>query len=345
MPQLAVRRKLTHAEVAIVVAELRKQIESQQTHIHPLVTRHFAARSFMSPINLPAPDAEGQLLSWLLVVMRPMSRTGVKDLLGSGRVAVNGVPTTRFDHPIRPGDRVTVEPRSAPANRAAEASAFAILYEDDHLIAIDKPAGLLSVATESEKEGTAFAKLRAILEERGAGRPFVVHRLDRETSGLLLFARSADVRDRLQKGWDAVTKTYLAVVEGTPSPPEAVVKGHLIEGRDLRVRACSAGRPGAKRAVTHYRVERTQGRYSLVEVRLETGRKHQIRVHLAGLGCPVAGDSNYGAVTDPAGRLALHAWRLAFDHPVTGKRVQLESPLPDVLGRLIDTKLPTEGAR
>jgi 23S rRNA pseudouridine1911/1915/1917 synthase len=130
-----------------------------------------------------------------------------------------------------------------------------------------------------------------------------------------------------------VAKTYLAVVEGTPRPAEGVVENSLIEGRNLRVRT---GRgPGAKSAVSRYRTVASRGEYSLVEVGLETGRKHQIRVHLAGLGCPVVGDKVYGAKTDPAGRLGLHAWRLAFDHPVTRRRTELESPLPVRLRRIV----------
>src|SRR5262249_11724068 len=138
------------------------------------------------------------------------------------------------------------------------------------------------------------------------GRPFVVHRLDRETSGLLLFARSGPARDTLQANWDAVTKTYLAGVGGEPRPAEGGVANFLAEGRDLRVRPVRPGAPGAKRAVTRYRVVGGRGGVALVEVGLETGRKHQIRAHLAGLGCPVVGDRMYGAATDPAGRLGLH---------------------------------------
>ena len=131
----------------------------------------------------------------------------------------------------------------------------------------------------------------------------MVHRLDRETSGLLLFARSAVIRDCLQTNWGAVTKTYLAVVEGTPRPAEGVVDNFLIEGRDMRVRAARKG-SDARRAVTRYRVVAVQGKYSAsFEVVLETGRKHQIRVHMADLGCPVIGDPVYGSATDPAGQL------------------------------------------
>lgn len=290
----------------------------------------------MSARVLPPPTADAPLLAWLLDALRPTNRTRVKQLLRHGRVSVNGVPTTHFNHPLRPGDRVEVSDAPPAAVRELRHAGIAVVFEDDSLVAIDKPPGLLSVATEGEKLDTAFARLNVHLRGRRAGRPFVVHRLDRDTSGLLLFAKSAEVRDRLQANWDAVEKTYLAVVEGTPDPPAGTVENFLTEGKDLRVRATPpVGR--ARRAVSRYKLTATRGRYSLVEVALETGRKHQIRVHLAGLGCPVVGDAVYGATADPAGRLALHAWRLAFDHPVGGRRVEVESPLPEVLRQVVGT--------
>jgi 23S rRNA pseudouridine1911/1915/1917 synthase len=284
----------------------------------------------VSARELPPPSADAKLLDWLLVALAPMNRTRVKQLLRSGRVLINGASVTRHDHPLTPKDRVSV------AKDAPQAANVVIVSEDDTLVVIDKPAGLLTVATESEKTDTAFVRLRDHLAAKRAGRPFVVHRLDRDTSGLLLFAKTPEVRDALQANWDAVTKTYLAIVEGTPDPTEGRIENYLTEGRDLRVRA--SHRPGgdAKLAASRYKVVASRDGYSLVEVTLETGRKHQIRVHLAGLGCPVAGDRVYGAKTDPVGRLALHATRLAFDHPVTRKRVEVESPLPPALRRVIE---------
>ncbi len=282
--------------------------------------------------QLPPPTAEVALLDYLLTALLPMNRTRVKQVLRSGRVHVNGASVTRHDHPLRPDDTVSVA-RDAPV--AVDPSGIVIVHEDAYLIVIDKPSGLLTVATESEKTDTAFVRLSAQLAARNAGRPFVVHRLDRDTSGLLLFARSADVRDQLQASWESVTKSYLAVVEGAPESAAGVVENFLTEGRDLRVRAGRQPGKDAKRAVSRYKVRETRGKYSLVEVELETGRKHQIRVHMAGLGCPVAGDKMYGAVTDPARRLCLHAWRLSFEHPFTGALVELELPLPEVLSRVV----------
>jgi 23S rRNA pseudouridine1911/1915/1917 synthase len=286
----------------------------------------------MADRELPAPTSEGRLLDWLLVALAPMNRTRVKEVLRSGRVRVNGAPTTRHDHPVRPGDRVAIS-RDAAAP-TADRMGFAVVHEDDAVVVIDKPPGLLTVATDNEKLDTAFVRLGLHLTAARKGRPFVVHRLDRDTSGLLLFARSPEARDALQANWDAVAKTYLAVVEGRPPAEEGVVENYLTEGRDLRVRASTRPDGGGKRAVSRYEVLASRGGYSLVQVVIETGRKHQIRVHLAGLGCPVAGDTVYGARTSPAGRLALHAWRLAFDHPVTGERVEVESPFPEPLRRI-----------
>jgi 23S rRNA pseudouridine1911/1915/1917 synthase len=278
------------------------------------------------------PAEDGPLLPWLLAALAPMPRTRVKQLLKFGRVSVNGASTTRFDYPLKAGDRVAIATAGPdPAAVALLQAGVRIIHEDADLIAVDKPAGLLSVASGGEKLDTAFARLNAWLAARRAGRPFVVHRLDRDTSGLLLFARSPGVLDRLQAGWGRVTKTYLAVVGGEPRPPEGTVRNFLTEGKDLRVRASTARRPGSKEAVTRYRVVAARGGRALVEVELDTGRKHQIRVHLAGLGCPVVGDPAYGPATPAAGRLCLHAWRLAFDHPATGRRIELESPPPAVL--------------
>ena len=269
------------------------------------------------------------LLDWLLAARPGLTRSAAKGLLRSGRVTVNGAVATRHDHPVTAADAVRVGP--AVADRSLTAVGLRVVFEDTAVVVVDKPAGLLSVATDDEKTDTAFARLRHHLDARRAGRPFVVHRLDRDTSGLLLFAKSPEARDRLQAGWAAVRKEYLAVTDGIPQPPSGTVENHLVEGRDLRVRPCSTATPGAQHAVTRYRVVGGRGRYAAVAVELLTGRKHQIRAHLAGLGCPVVGDPLYGEAPGPAGRLGLHAERLAFPHPGTGELVELRAPPPTVL--------------
>jgi 23S rRNA pseudouridine1911/1915/1917 synthase len=268
-----------------------------------------------------------------------MNRTRVKQVLRSGRVHVNGVSLTRHDPVLNPNDRLTL---SAEAPIPSPVLSFAICYHDEFLLVIDKPAGLLTVATDREKHATAYVALRDYLEATREGQPFVVHRLDRETSGLLLFSLNAQTRDRLQEDWPAVTKTYWAIVEGTLQPMSGIIDNHLVEGTSLRVHSCAPDRPGAQRAISRYDTLAQQAGRSLVEVELVTGRKHQIRVHLAGRGCPIIGDSAYGAKTNPAGRLGLHARRLAFPHPMTGDMVRIESPWPPELARVLAG--PSRGA-
>jgi len=274
--------------------------------------------------------ADRPLLAWLLESLTPMSRSKIKQMLKHGQISVNGQPITQFDHPLQAGDRVIVQ-----GGKPEPVAILPIVYQDDDLIAIDKPAGLLSVATDEEKLDTAFAQLNDYLAAKKEGRVYVVHRLDRDTSGLLLFARSPAARDKLQSTWPSVVKSYLAVVEGSPSPAKGTVRNYLSERKDLLVKSHPFAIPEAKEAVTHYRLLHSYERYSLVEVILETGRKHQIRVHLKGLGCPVIGDQPYGSKSNPSNRLGLHAWRLAFDHPSTGKPIELESPFPKALNKVI----------
>lgn len=283
--------------------------------------------------RLPVPRAECTLLAWLLKSLHPMKRTRVKQLLQHGRVYVNGSPAARHDHPLRPGDQVAIT-RDTTGDRSLERRGIFVCFEDDALIVIEKPSGLLTVATAAEKTDTAFARLNTHRTARRQDKPFVVHRLDRDTSGLLLFAGSAAIRDQLQAKWPEVTKTYLAIVEGRPKTDQGTIDNFLKEGRDLRVRTSSES-SGARHAITHYRVISERGPYTLLEVRLETGRKHQIRVHLAGLGCPVIGDMVYGSASNPVGRLGLHAHRLSLAHPITGDALELTSPLPEELQRLI----------
>jgi 23S rRNA pseudouridine1911/1915/1917 synthase len=291
--------------------------------------------SSASAQQLPPPTAATGLLAWLLVALQPMNRTRVKEVLRSGRVEVNGLSMTQHDHQLNPGDRVRIT-RDPPAAPDPKVAGLTVIHEDSEVIAIDKPSGLLSVSSgDGDKSDTAFARLTASLDKRRAGRVFVVHRIDRDTSGVLLFARTPESRDRLQSNWETVKKTYLAVTIGTPEPAEGVIENFLTEGADMRVRASRFETPDAKRAISRYRVTGGRGRFALVEVVIETGRKHQIRVHMAGVGCPVIGDKMYGAKLDPAERLGLHAWQLAFDHPITGKRIEVESPFPKGLRKLV----------
>lgn len=279
---------------------------------------------------------EGALLPFLEERLPGWKKSTLKDRLRGGAVEVNGEVATRRDHRLAPGDIVEVRDAARAPRPLAARFGLKILYEDEHFVVVDKPAGLLSVATEGEAERTVLRQVREALERgrRRAGRVWAVHRIDRGTSGLLLVARSPEVQRAFRDRWREVEKTYLALVEGAPEPPEGTLRMRLREGRDLKVYVDERS-PDARDAVTHYRTLERRGDRALLEVRLETGRKHQIRVHLSSIGHPIVGDERYGAAPIPLKRPALHAHRLRFKHPVTGAPLTLESPLPPELAALL----------
>ena len=274
-------------------------------------------------------DRADTLLPFLLSHQKGKSRNNIKALLTRGQVLVDGQAVTRHDHPLVPGQTVSLRPRLQGGDLP-----FPLLYEDADLLAIDKPAGLLSPANEREQERTAFRAVSDWLRDRGEGRAFLVHRLDRDTSGVLLFAKSEAVQQRFQNEWNTLIRRrgYRAVVEGAPPEPAGTIRTQLRENRIHRVYSV---RSGGKTAVTHYQVERLGADYALLAVAIDTGRKNQIRVHFSELGCPVAGDKVYGAATDPLGRLCLHAHELSFAHPVTGAELLLRSETPRGFSRLV----------
>lgn len=274
-------------------------------------------------------DRADTLLPFLLSHQKGKSRNNIKALLTRGQVLVDGQAVTRHDHPLVPGQTVSLRPRLQGGDLP-----FPLLYEDADLLAIDKPAGLLSTANEREQERTAFRAVSDWLRDRGEGRAFLVHRLDRDTSGVLLFAKSEAVQQRFQNEWNTLIRRrgYRAVVEGAPPEPAGTIRTQL---RENRIHRAYSVRSGGKTAVTHYQVERLGADYALLAVAIDTGRKNQIRVHFSELGCPVAGDKVYGAATDPLGRLCLHAHELSFAHPVTGAELLLRSETPRGFSRLV----------
>jgi 23S rRNA pseudouridine1911/1915/1917 synthase len=204
-----------------------------------------------------------------------------------------------------------------------------LVHEDEHLLVVDKPAGLLTIATEAERRRTAYRVLGDWLRARSGQRIFVVHRLDRETSGLLVFAKSLWAKRSLQAQFEARTpeRIYLARVEGVIREPEGTLTSRLVENRALRVRPTRDPRRG-KDAITRYRVLNRSRESTLIELELVTGRRGQIRAQLAAAGHPVVGDREYGSRHDPLGRVCLHATRLGFAHPSGGQRVVFESSPP-----------------
>lgn len=279
------------------------------------------------------------LLPYLIGSGPGLARTQAKELLRFGAVTVDGKTDVRHDTRLMPGDLVTIAARGQRGAAAPGLHGLKIVHLDDTVVVVDKSAGLLSMGSEREKDRTAHRilneHLKAIANSK-AQQAFIVHRLDRDTSGLMMFARSELFQAMLQDNWKAVTKKYFAVVEGYLSQPHGTLTDHLRENKSMMVRRVDTG---GELAITHYRVLASHAHRSLLELTLATGRKHQIRVQLAGLGHPVVGDRRYGAKTDPAQRLALHSCELGFHHPVSGAAIELRSALPSRLKALM------EGAR
>ena len=272
------------------------------------------------------------LLAFLRAHLQGWSPNTVKQRLRTGCVRVNGAPVARHDHALAAGDVVEIAAPAAP--RGGPSARLDVLYADRDLIAIAKPAGLLAVGAAGETRQHALALLRNQLSRRGAEvRLWPVHRIDRDTSGVLLFATSREMREAVMARWDEAEKTYWAIVDGVPAPPRGTIDQPLrLDDEEYRVHV--GAHPAAKPAVTHYETERTAGGRSLVQVHLETGRQHQIRAHLAWLGCPVVGDSRYGTA---GARLGLHALRLTIVHPGTGQPLTFAAPVPADFWALLST--------
>jgi 23S rRNA pseudouridine1911/1915/1917 synthase len=258
------------------------------------------------------------------------TRTKIKQLFKYRAIQVNDESITKLDQLLAQGDRVSIK-KDNQESKKIPPRGFKIVYEDDAVIVTEKPPGLLTIASETEKTKTAYYQLNEYLKQRvpGAGeRIYIVHRLDRDTSGLIVFAKNEAVKRMLQDRWNEVEKRYYAIVEGTPAKKQGEIRSHLRETKSLRVYS-GWHSDEAKSAITKYQVIRQSKGYALLDILLVTGRKNQIRVHLADIGHPVAGDKKYGAQTDPLKRLGLHAYLLSFKHPITGNAMCFKSEMPD----------------
>ncbi|MCY7350034.1 MAG: RluA family pseudouridine synthase [Cytophagaceae bacterium] len=271
---------------------------------------------------------EAELMAFLLAKLPHKSRNNIKTLLRDKQIFVDDQVVTQYNHPLKPDQKVNVRWDKPPEEQHYRG--LSIVFEDDYLIVINKQEGLLSIATTKEKIHTAYSILSDHIKKQDPkNRLFIVHRLDRETSGLMLFAKSERIQKLLQESWGTTTKerTYLAVTEGPVERPEGVISSYLHESKALIVYSDQNSYNG-QRAITHYETLKSNGYYSLLKVSLETGRKNQVRVHMQDIGHPIVGDAKYGATIDPIGRLGLHAWVLAFAHPVTREQLRFETPIP-----------------
>lgn len=287
-----------------------------------------------------------ELLPFLLIKMGGMTRTSIKQLLGQRRVTVNNVIQTRHDTPLRKGDIITIE--SGRGNVELRHPKLRVVYEDDALIVVEKKNGLLTVPVKADsKETTVFSILKEYVRKQShRNTVHVVHRLDRETSGLLVFAKSPELQEYMRTYWrQLVTKrSYVALVEGKLEKNEGKITSWLTEDSRTALVSSSPVDNGGQLAITNYKVlqelesgvESQESEISLVELNLETGRTNQIRVHMASMGHPVVGDRKYGHGNEssPIDRLCLHARVLEFIHPMTEKKVRFEAPMPKEFARI-----------
>ncbi len=278
---------------------------------------------------------ECTLIEALSSIHPSAKKNSLRRMISQGRTRVNG---ERGEHPrqkIGPGDTIVVLSRlegDDPPKAPASIPDPTVLYHDSEVIVVNKPHGLLSVATDRGEADTMFDRTSKWAWENGRTRALLVHRLDRETSGCLIFARSPETRDMLQSQFKnrTVERIYHAVVHGKPPAQEGIEDARIQETKDMRVRLVEPGRRAGREAITNWSLQETGKTHSLIRIKIDTGRRAQIRLHMANLGCPVAGDTRYGWGKASVNRLCLHASCLSFDHP-NGERLRVDSKLPKAL--------------
>ena len=276
----------------------------------------------------------GELMEFLMKKMAGISRTRVKALLTNRVVLVDNTIQTLYNYPLQPG--MCVQISREKHKHEFHHPMLKILYEDAYIIVVEKKEGLLSVATERQKERTAQHILNEYVKRIHKGnRIYVVHRLDRETSGIMMYAKDEKTQHTLRDNWHDLVRDrrYVTIVQGEMEQDEGTVCSWLTD-RKLYV-SSSPTDDGGKYSVTHYHTIKRANGFSLLELQLETGRKNQIRVHMQSLGHPVVGDERYGCEMNPLGRLALHAFKLCFYHPVTHEWMEFETPYPTPFKTLI----------
>lgn len=283
-----------------------------------------------------------ELMTFLMNKLSGISRTTAKSLLSKRQVMVENKITTQYNCELRPGMKVKIS--KDKGRKEFTSSLLKLVYEDAFLLVIDKREGLLSMGTDKQKERTAHSILNEYVQRSGKQhRVYIVHRLDKDTSGLMVFAKDEKTKFTLQDYWDEIVKDrrYVAVVSGEMEKDFGTITSWLKDNK-VFVTYSSMSNNGGDKAITHYKTIKRANGYSLVELELETGRKNQIRVHMQDLHHPVIGDIKYGDGVNPLGRLALHAFKLCFYHPVTGDLLEFETPYPSSFKKLFIKQAPVQ---
>lgn len=288
--------------------------------------KHVPRKDYIETYTIDEPS---QLLAFLYEKLAPRSRSEIKSYLVHNQVMHNGQPTKQFDEQLQHGDEVVINftrPFATMTNRMVH-----LIYEDPDIVVIEKQSGLLTVPTGPDRREKTAQKIvdEYVYAQDGRSHAYVCHRLDQYTSGILIFVKNSQVQQTLRDNWSSyvVERLYMAICEGVPQPEEGEVRSYLVENAAMKVYSTDDPTKG-KLSVTRYKVNKVRGDYSQVDIQILTGRKNQIRVHMSELGCPVAGDRKYGAVSNPCGRLMLHNYALQFIHPVTRENLRFELPLP-----------------
>ncbi|MDY2727427.1 MAG: RluA family pseudouridine synthase [Candidatus Onthovivens sp.] len=280
-----------------------------------------------------AVKSESLLLDYLINELH-YSRNNAKNLLSHHLISIDGAPISQFDFKIFPGDTLIISKKPIKAKKRKD---LPIIFENDEFIVINKPAGLLSIASDKEKSATAYRMVTDYVQQKDKhNRVFVVHRLDKETSGILMFAKNEKIRDILQEKWNDIVKSrgYYAVVEGIMEKSEDHIVNYLRMNKENLMYVTPFSK-NSQKCITDYKVLKTNKKYSLLDVHIYTGRKNQIRVTLGSLGHYVLGDDKYGEPENPINRLCLHAYQLKFEHPISKKIYSFEAVLPKEMADLV----------
>lgn len=272
--------------------------------------------------------APGTILEVAAKILSDHTPTKLKSMLKHNQFAVNNMPMSQYDFEVHEGDVFSVN--FTQSFKVFKNPRVELVYEDEHILVINKGYGVLSMGTDTKKDGTAYSIMREYVKYHDPyAKVFIVHRLDRDTSGLMMMAKTMQAKEIMQHNWNnmVINRKYVAVVEGNVEQKEGVVKSYLAENSKFEVYSTNDATKG-QLAVTRYKCLKSSANFSLMEVELDTGRKNQIRVHMKDLGHPITGDRKYGAGHSPINRLALHAQTLRFVHPITRREMNFSTPIP-----------------